>query len=332
MIKVLHLIRNESKVAGGISEFVDILLSSRNEKVKHSVITSISWLNYKNSIIHVHNIWDPYNLFLYFYHCFFQVPYVIHVHGMLDSWALNQSKLKKIIFIRLFLSRFLRSSKIIFAIHDNEINQILNFSPKANVILLYNCAAEIAIGSEVEAHIKKQRQFLYIGRLDAKKNIHGLLSAWKQVANSEASLVIAGDGLDDYKNILKLYIAENSIKNVKFVGWVSGNEKIQLFKTSNFGVLVSHSEGLPISILECLSHGLPVIISNQCNLDIVEKFNAGYVVRSHIELVNALKSALKCSDDDYKSFSFSAKNLYTSKFSRSNMIQEINNAYASKIK
>ena len=132
--------------------------------------------------------------------------------------------------------------------------------------------------------------------------------------------------------MLNLYIKENSIENIRFVGWVSGKEKIQLFKSSNFGVLVSHSEGLPISVLECLSHGLPVIISNQCNLDIVEKFNAGYVVRSHFELVGALKFALNCSDDDYRLLSFSAKNLYASKFSKSRMIKEINNTYVSRIK
>lgn len=332
MIKVFHLIRNKAKFTGGISEFVDILLSSRNDNVKHLVATSILSLDYKNSIIHIHNIWDTYNIYLYFYHRFFGVRYVIHVHGMLDSWALNQSKIKKYVFIKLFLSRFFISSKIIFAIHDGEVNQILTISPEANVSLLYNCASESAAGFENEPNIKKKRQFLFVGRLDTKKNVHGLLTAWKEVARNDALLVIAGDGPQDYVSMLRFYVEENSIENIRFVGWVSGEEKIQLFKSSNFGVLVSFSEGLPISVLEFLSHGLPVIISNKCNLDVVEKFKAGYVVSSYQELVSALNIALNCSDEDYSLLSFSAKNLYHSKFSKSKMIQEINKAYISGIK
>ena len=46
---------------------------------------------------------------------------------------------------------------------------------------------------------------------------------------------------------------------VKFEGWVSGDKKINMLNWADIFILPSHNEGLPISILEAMSYGMPII-------------------------------------------------------------------------
>ena len=51
----------------------------------------------------------------------------------------------------------------------------------------------------------------------------------------------------------------------------------------------SYEEGDSIALKEALGSYMPVIISKQCRLDIVEKYNAGIVIDTNVEsLVSAL--------------------------------------------
>jgi glycosyltransferase involved in cell wall biosynthesis len=49
---------------------------------------------------------------------------------------------------------------------------------------------------------------------------------------------------------------------VQFAGWVSGTKKAELLNKCDIYVLPSYNEGLPISILEAMSYGKPVISTN----------------------------------------------------------------------
>ncbi|MFT3968642.1 MAG: glycosyltransferase family 4 protein, partial [Sphingobium sp.] len=46
---------------------------------------------------------------------------------------------------------------------------------------------------------------------------------------------------------------------VDLPGWIDGERKQDLLRTSGIYILPSHNEGLPVSLLEAMSHGLAVI-------------------------------------------------------------------------
>ena len=61
-------------------------------------------------------------------------------------------------------------------------------------------------------------------------------------------------------NRLKRLLQQKGIeKNVVFPGWVRGEEKDKLLRESDLFFLPSYNEGMPMSILEAMGYGLPII-------------------------------------------------------------------------
>ncbi|HBF68679.1 MAG TPA: hypothetical protein DDW20_05130, partial [Firmicutes bacterium] len=109
-------------------------------------------------------------------------------------------------------------------------------------------------------NINKPITFLFVGSLDQRKGFYDLIETFKNLNPDKINLAICGKP-NDYKSEYTL----NEIKNNKifnYYGYVSGNEKNNVFLKSNVLVLPSYAEGLPITILEALNFGLPIISTN----------------------------------------------------------------------
>ncbi|NTV70811.1 MAG: glycosyltransferase family 4 protein [Azonexaceae bacterium] len=102
--------------------------------------------------------------------------------------------------------------------------------------------------------------FVFLGRLEKDKGVYDLLAAFADVVRVFpcARLVLCGNGELD---VCQRRAADLGITDkVVFPGWVVGEEKQRLLRESDVFVLPSHIEGLPISMLEAMSFGLPVVI------------------------------------------------------------------------
>lgn len=100
---------------------------------------------------------------------------------------------------------------------------------------------------------------LYLARVERAKGIFEAIDAFAMVQTQFplASLTVAGDGVD--LPFAKEYVREKSILNVSFQGHVTGHQKQKAFRDASVYLLASHSEGLPISVLEAMAHGCPVV-------------------------------------------------------------------------
>ena len=109
--------------------------------------------------------------------------------------------------------------------------------------------------------LKPQKYILAIGRLVEEKGYHDLIAAYNSLSNSDMKLVIAGDSNydDSYSRHLK-ELAEQS--GVIMTGYVTGEPLQQLMSNAAMFVLPSYHEGLPITLLEAMSYGLNVAVSD----------------------------------------------------------------------
>jgi glycosyltransferase involved in cell wall biosynthesis len=122
----------------------------------------------------------------------------------------------------------------------------------------------------VELGLEPGRYVLTVGRLVPEKRQLDLLRAFRGAGLNGWKLAIVGR--IDHKNKYADLLASEAVfaENVVMAGFQSGDSLRQLYAHAGLFVLPSSHEGLPIVLLEALSYGLPVLVSDiPSNLEVV---------------------------------------------------------------
>jgi len=107
-----------------------------------------------------------------------------------------------------------------------------------------------------------RRYVFTAARFTPEKGLHDLVAAYAGLAEPGFKLVIAGDA--DQESVYSRWLEETARRTpgVVLTGYLSGEPLEELFSQAGLFVLPSHSEGLPIALLEAMSYGLPVLASD----------------------------------------------------------------------
>jgi glycosyltransferase involved in cell wall biosynthesis len=252
-------------------------------------------------LVHTHGIWMYPSIASLGWARRERRPYIVSPHGMLDSWALERSRLRKRLAGALFENRHLEEAACLHALSPAETGSIRAYGLRNPVCVIPN---GVDIPDRPAAPCPPwndsvgpaERVLLYFGRLHPKKGLTPLLLAWSQFRTRLASrswrLVVAGSGSGSYPEQLRRTCRALGIENsVVFVGPQYGADKAASFSRAEALILPSQSEGLPMAVLEAWAHGLPVLMTPQCNLP--EGFERSAAVRidapGQVEIRNALE-------------------------------------------
>ena len=119
-----------------------------------------------------------------------------------------------------------------------------------------------------EHGISPQKYILFVGTLEPRKNIKGLLQAFHSIRESNAKikdefkLVIVGKKGWLFKEIFEITKGLHLEEAVVFTGYVEEEEKQALLLNAFLFVYPSFYEGFGIPILEAMACGIPVITGN----------------------------------------------------------------------
>jgi len=107
-----------------------------------------------------------------------------------------------------------------------------------------------------------QPNILAVGRLSKQKGTYDILDIIPLVVKEipEAKFYFAGDG--DVEKVKELCARKGIEKNVILLGWLDRNKLLDALKNASIFLLPSYQECFPISILEAMAAGLPVISTN----------------------------------------------------------------------
>lgn len=137
-------------------------------------------------------------------------------------------------------------------------------------------------------NISKITKFIMVARFSNQKDQIGLIKACGLLSSEDKfrlTFVGSGPNLEKCKALVQKMGLGNSIQ---FLGF-KRNVNTYLKKNDVF-VLSTHYEGLPISIIESMSVGMPIIASNVGgNKELVFNKKNGFLVNNEKELVRALK-------------------------------------------
>jgi glycosyltransferase involved in cell wall biosynthesis len=162
--------------------------------------------------------------------------------------------------------------------------------------------ALIPNGIELAPYLEIERKttteglhILYLGHLREDKGLFDLLTALAQIRQTLPRVELRCVGEAKQAGEVARLKTELEIlhlqENVSIHPPVFGAEKCALFAWADIFVLPSHHEGLPVSIIEAMACGLPVVASAVGGIpDLVDDGQTGLLVEAHqpLELADAL--------------------------------------------
>ncbi|MGO9336305.1 MAG: glycosyltransferase [Terracidiphilus sp.] len=220
-------------------------------------------------LLHIHGLWMyPSVASIRWSRC--TRPYVVSPHGMLDPWALKNSRWKKRISAALYEDRHLRGAACLHALNHLEAEAMRAYGLTNPICVIPN-GVELPVEPEAKPTREGNRNLVYLGRLHPKKGLPLLVEAWCRVQRMAESsgwrLLIAGwDQLGHQSELQMLAAKLHSGSSIEFVGPQFGEAKSALLRGASAFILPSLSEGLPMTILEAWSWHLPVLMTTNCNL------------------------------------------------------------------
>ena len=160
---------------------------------------------------------------------------------------------------------------------------------------------------------------LFLTRVEEYKGIFTTLEAYSMIKSiyPNATLTIAGDGS---KLAQAKEFVNNKIKDVSFLGNITGEELTRTFSNASIYILPSHSEGMPNSVLEAMAFGLPIISRPIGGLvDFFEEDKMGYLIESlqpeeyAYKIIHLLENPSKCEEIGKYNHEYAKENFMASK-------------------
>jgi glycosyltransferase involved in cell wall biosynthesis len=209
-----------------------------------------------------------------------EVPYILFPHGMLDIWSVRGQgwlkRTKKTLYWHWRERQLVSGSRAVFFTIEREFRNAqktfrlpaihpvivtpFGFPPQAD-----DSEAMPGIGVDQGSEGKIA---LFLGRVHPKKRPDILIESWAGAAvPRDWRLVIAGPGEPGYLATLADLARRHGIEDVvQFVGPVAGADKRYLFQSASWFLLPSEQENFGVAVLEAVSSGCALAISDQVYL------------------------------------------------------------------
>jgi glycosyltransferase involved in cell wall biosynthesis len=245
-------------------------------------------------LIHVHGIFSYASTIAMAIARIKKVPYINRPLGQLCTWSLQQSKLRKQIYLKLIERSNLLHSQ---ALHFTAQQELEEFNLlKLNIpsfILPHGVQIPFPIPNAQE-RVRKLLQIpdrfpilLFMSRIHPKKGLEYLIAALSKLKEYDFALVIAGSGEPDYiSQIQDLLVTHGISDRTHLVGFVEGETKNLYLQGADLFALTSHSENFGIAAIEALASGIPVLITDGVAIaPMVQEQSIGYVTKLEINAI-----------------------------------------------
>jgi len=197
-------------------------------------------------------------------------------------------------FFHLLLTKAMVKTSSLTIVNGQELADIYSRKNPHVVRVISSTYHDSDIASTIAGSGRYECRILYVGRLTLNKGLSELFRAAKDLLVENLSLRIwmAADG---YRREEIRAEAEELgvIDRVEFLGWIAIEKLKDIYRACDIFVLPSYTEGMPKTVPEAMSNGLPTVVTDVGGLRdvIVEDGKTGFVVP--IKDVGALRDALR---------------------------------------
>lgn len=256
----------------------------------------------------IHTIWGALSIEASYILNRWQVPFIIWPHGSLDPFDLRKKKYIKKILGPILIRPVLDKSAAIICTANLEAERLERYGSKTKTKVLPLPISSLSGIGDRERFRKKYSLnddnfvLLFLSLLYYKKGLNLLIPAIKKISLNypNVKLIIAGSDLDGYEKNIHNWIRDYQLEDrIIMTGFLSGHDKYDAFVGSDCFVLPSMNENFGIAVVEALSAGLPVLISDNVYIwkEIIEE-GGGWVCNYSIEsLIDSITNILKSPSD-----------------------------------
>ena len=228
-------------------------------------------------LLHVHvasraSFWRKSGFFLLAF--LFRIPTILHLHGGGFAVFFEQEcgPLRRA-YIRYIFNRASR----VLVLSSGWLAWVRSISSNERIATMFN---PVLLPPALPAwEARAPGSVLFLGKLGQAKGVYDLLQACAMLKERCPALRLAMGGDGDLAALQEKIDALGVTPHVELLGWVQGEQKLGLLDSCRIYVLPSYMEGLPMSILEAMAHGVPVIATAVGGIpDAIEDGVEGYLL------------------------------------------------------
>jgi len=304
-------------------------------------------------LLHLQHLWMYPSVAVHRWHRRTGRPYLVTANGMLEPWTLASSRLNKRLAALCYENRMLHAAACLQANTEKEAADFRTYGLKNPICVIPN-GVELKNAETLKTEkVKGERKILlFLGRVHPKKGLVNALRAWKEAAGNanDWQFIIAGWDQGGHGEELKTLCRElglsysetpaselltknqePSTKNaegIAFAGPVFGDEKDALLRRADAFILPSFSEGLPMAVLEAWAYGLPVLMTEHCNLP--EGFRDGAALRIGTDpesIAEGLRELFQGSCQDLETMGANGRTLVEERFTWPKVAAQMKEVY-----
>lgn len=201
------------------------------------------------------------------------VPYIMHLHGSeFRQFHDGGGRIRRAAIRWLF-----DHAALICTLSREWQAWVQGVTANPRVEIVYNAVAAPAAGAPAPTSVPGR--LLFLGRMGQRKGTFDLLDAFASVVvrHPQATLHLGGDG--DASPVRQRIATLGLQQHVRLLGWVRGDDKARELAQASVYVLPSYNEGLPMSVLEAMAAGLPIVSTPVGGIpDAVADGEQGYLV------------------------------------------------------
>lgn len=278
-------------------------------------------------IYHTNGIWMHCNHWTCYIARKKEKPYIITPHGMLYPQALARSALKKKLMLSVYFDKDLRLADCIHVTCQQEMEHYRNLGYKNSVAVIANPVVIPDFISNLKA-VRSSKKIGYLGRLHPYKRPDALIKAWAKIENEDNELILMGKGTPEYEHYLQHLINELNLKNVRFLGLISGRQKYEILASLTALCVPSKTENFGMTVAEALITQTPVICTNTAPWNDLNTYNCGWWVNNDIDtLADTIRKVFCMPQEQLTLMGYNGLELIKSKYSDIQIAKNMHQLY-----
>lgn len=188
-------------------------------------------------------------------------PIVNHIHGAdFDEFYVNACNKKKE-----QIKKVYNKCSVLIALSTEWKERLSQIVPEERVKVIenYSTLHEDALAERLQR--RSNNTVLFLGEIGKRKGCYDIPAVVAAVVKAvpDVKFILGGAGSQiDEKAVKELFKEKGVADHVVLPGWVRGIDKDKLLRESDIFFLPSYNEGMPMSVLDAMGYGIPVVSTN----------------------------------------------------------------------